>query len=260
MGNIPETSLDCLSDSTKSCIRRLVDYFRSTKQHHSLEKYPSNRLAAVLVLLFEDQDGQLRVLLTTRSKALRTHAGQTALPGGRFDLGDKDLVETAYREAYEEVGLPRGAHNIYTLGSLEPFISLHKLIVTPVVAFLTRPEILNELKASEGEVSRIFNHPLNALLEPSISQSESLVQIGSDDWPYSNEYHNTTDSVVLMLGNTTYRMHRFRSSASPIKGLTSDILIKTAEIAYGRPPLYERYASDQLRDFHSIVTAVMNAN
>lgn len=35
------------------------------------------------------------MLLTTRSKALRTHAGQTALPGGKTDDTDKDLIETA---------------------------------------------------------------------------------------------------------------------------------------------------------------------
>ena len=37
----------------------------------------------------------MRVLLTTRSKALRTHSGQTALPGGRKDDEDRSLVATA---------------------------------------------------------------------------------------------------------------------------------------------------------------------
>ncbi|KAJ3480527.1 hypothetical protein NLJ89_g12274 [Agrocybe chaxingu] len=61
-----------------------------------------------------------------------------------------------------------------------------------------------------------------------------------------------------MLGGTTYRMHRFRSSASPVKGLTSDILIKTAEIAYGRPPNYERYAPGQLMLIKDVVHALQN--
>jgi peroxisomal coenzyme A diphosphatase NUDT7 len=51
-------------------------------------------LAAVLVLLYE-QAGVLRVLLTTRSKLLRAHPGQTALPGGKVDEKDRDFVETA---------------------------------------------------------------------------------------------------------------------------------------------------------------------
>ena len=38
--------------------------------------------ASVLILLFGDKSGNLQVLLTTRSKELRTHAGDVALPGG----------------------------------------------------------------------------------------------------------------------------------------------------------------------------------
>lgn len=39
--------------------------------------------------------GGLRVLLTTRSKELRSHPGQTALPGGKVDKTDNGVVETA---------------------------------------------------------------------------------------------------------------------------------------------------------------------
>lgn len=56
--------------------------------------YPSTKLAAVLVLLYE-KAGELRVLLTTRSKSLRAHPGQVALPGGKVDATDSDVFETA---------------------------------------------------------------------------------------------------------------------------------------------------------------------
>jgi coenzyme A diphosphatase NUDT7 len=54
-------------------------------------------LAAVLVVLYERPGGRggLRVLLTTRSKELRSHPGQTALPGGKVDKTDAGVVETA---------------------------------------------------------------------------------------------------------------------------------------------------------------------
>lgn len=179
--------------------------------------YPRNRLAAVLVLLYEDE-GALRVLLTTRSKTLRTHAGQTALPGGRVDEGDKTLVETAVgnacllnanrvilnhiipfsklREAYEEVRLPLGSVDIHVLGAHEPFLSLHKLVVTPVFALLTRKNLLGELKPSEAEVSRIFSHPLEAILDPQLSQHEAdLAALGSEDWPYQTTYHVSLHAI-----------------------------------------------------------------
>ena len=54
--------------------------------------------AAVLVLLYERKGhGGLRVLLTTRSKELRSHPGQTALPGGKVDQSDAGVIDTAVR-------------------------------------------------------------------------------------------------------------------------------------------------------------------
>ncbi|KAJ6487704.1 NUDIX hydrolase domain-like protein, partial [Mycena sanguinolenta] len=212
---------------------------------------PKAKLAAVLILLFEEA-GQLRVLLTTRSKGLRTHAGQTALPGGRVDESDITPIQTAYREAHEEVALPLNSPLIRTLGTLRPFVSLHGLIVTPVVALLADPSIISTLKAAEAEVAGIFTHPLEAILDPTLSRKEPLVSPG-EDWIYDTELHNTTDSVFPFLKNSTYRMHRFRSCATPIKGLTADILIHAAEVAFGRPPEYDRWAEDQLRTFATVI-------
>ena len=94
-----------------------------------------------------------------------------------------------YREAHEEVGLPLDCPSIFTLGSLDPFISLHKLLVTPIIAFLSKPEIISSLTAAQTEVSHIFSHPLEAILDPSIAKREPLVEIGSEDWPYESEIY-----------------------------------------------------------------------
>ncbi len=67
-------------------------------------------------------------------------------------------------------------------------------------------------------------------------------------------------------------MHRFRSTASPIKGLTSEILVRslrsvasnphyyqilTAEIAFAKCTSYERYADGQLRGFKAIYARLL---
>ena len=120
-------------------------------------RYPQSSLGAVLVLLYEEK-GKLRVLLTTRSTHVRTHAGQTALPGGKRDSSDENLTVTAVRPflfiwmrvpylCFKESGssrrsaLPLDCPSIYTLGLLDPFISLHKVLVNPVIALLTQPGI-----------------------------------------------------------------------------------------------------------------------
>ncbi|KAJ7634545.1 NUDIX hydrolase domain-like protein [Roridomyces roridus] len=242
---IPTDALACLSSSSQETILRLAAHAWDPPD---LSAFPKSRLAAVLILLYEEF-GELRVLLTTRSKALRTHAGQTALPGGRADESDIDVVQTALREAHEEVALPLSSPHIHTVATLEPFISLHRLVVTPIIALLTDPTLISTLRASQDEVSLIFSHPLEAILDPSILLKETLAAAGTEDWIYETELHSTTDSVVAALGDATYRMHRFRSTASPVKGLTADILMHVAEVAFGRPPVYERWAEGQPRGF-----------
>ncbi|KAI0085266.1 NUDIX hydrolase domain-like protein [Irpex rosettiformis] len=217
------------------------------------------RQAAVLVLLYEKPEGELRVLLTTRAKTLRTHPGQTALPGGRMDESDESIVETAYREAFEEVGLPLNHPGVHTLCLLRPFIAWTRslVLVTPVVSFLTDFSVLENLRPCESEVDIIFDHPLEAILEPSLSASEPLVPLNSELWPSDIEYYNYADSKWSWMGGSTYRLHRFRAAAAAIKGLTADVLILTASIAYDRQPSFEWFAPGQFTTLQDTL-AVLN--
>ena len=73
--------------------------------------------AAVLVPIYVE-DGELHAVFTRRREDLRRHAGEISFPGGRRDETDADLVQTALREAEEEVGLaPDG---VEISGALQP--------------------------------------------------------------------------------------------------------------------------------------------
>lgn len=72
---------------------------------------------------------------------------------------------------------------------MRPFLSSSKLLVTPVVALLTDLSVLDRLKPNEGEVDQIFDHPLEAVLDPSLANREPLVQKGSVNWPYDTDLH-----------------------------------------------------------------------
>ncbi|KAG1740396.1 NUDIX hydrolase domain-like protein, partial [Suillus occidentalis] len=272
--DIPTHVLKRLTPNTRACVERL----RTCQlDRPDLSRQPTSKLAAVLVLLYE-QAGELRVLLTTRSKSLRAHPGQTALPGGKADKGDESLVWTALREANEEVGLPLPptSSNIHFITTLPPFLSASQLLVTPVVVLLSSPlplvpsspssltlegtsnassnippntsshPVLSSLTPSLTEVDRIFDHPLEAMLDPRLllSKGEPLVDVG-EDWPYgAGDVYHPSDVRLDAFDGLIYRMHRFRTCASPIKGLTADILITVAELAYGHKPIYGRYPSD----------------
>ncbi|EPE07837.1 nudix domain-containing protein [Ophiostoma piceae UAMH 11346] len=70
------------------------------------DRLPISRRAAVLVLLYADRRGDLRVVLTMRAASLRNYSGHAAFPGGKADTLEETAVQIARREAWEEIGLP----------------------------------------------------------------------------------------------------------------------------------------------------------
>ena len=73
--------------------------------------------SAVLAPLYLDAAGELHAVFTRRRDDLKRHPGEISFPGGRQDPGET-LIETALREAHEEIGLPPGGVDV--LGALEP--------------------------------------------------------------------------------------------------------------------------------------------
>jgi coenzyme A diphosphatase NUDT7 len=61
--------------------------------------------------------------------------------------------------------------------------------------------MLDRLKPSPDEVDHIFTHPLAAFLDPNLARGESLVDIGSEDWPYEVELHVW---ALVITGATTH--------------------------------------------------------
>jgi len=235
-------SLPGLSQESRDCVRRLYNY---EPPPFDLPYHAVDRRAAVLVLLFE-REGHLRVLFTTRSKNLRSHPGQTALPGGKYEETDGSLVATAYREAFEEIALDiKSPHHLRTVVTLPPFISAKKLIVTPTVALLTELSVFDALVPFEDEVDLIFDHPVKAFLDPNIVARENLAPMGSDQWVWESELHDFQDFTPGSFVGSGYRMHRFRSTGSAITGLTADIMIFVAEVGFNAKTTFERWAPSQ---------------
>lgn len=117
------------------------------------------RPAAVLVPLIEHPEGAT-VLLTRRTEHLAHHAGQISFPGGRAEAGDEGPVDTALREAEEEVGLDRCQVEI--LGQLTRYQTITGFLVTPVVGVLAPPI---RLSPDPHEVAEVFEVPLGFVLD-----------------------------------------------------------------------------------------------
>lgn len=116
------------------------------------------RKSAVLVALFEEE-GETHVVLTRRSFSLRSHRGEIAFPGGRSDL-DEAPIDTALREAHEEVGIEGSL--VSPVGWLSPIITFASgSAIWPVVGTMAQRPTLT---ADPAEVERVFTTPLSALL------------------------------------------------------------------------------------------------
>lgn len=119
-------------------------------------------LAAVLVPVFRDLDGELRLVLTKRRADLRRHAGEISFPGGRRDPSDADLTETALREAEEEIGLARA--EVRVIAALTPTSTFAtNYTIHPFVAMLAHDPRPRTWRASEHEVETVLEPLLGSL-------------------------------------------------------------------------------------------------
>ena len=132
----------------------------------------------MLVLLYPDDEGATRVVLTERSSRDGHHSGEVSFPGGKSEPDDADLVATALREALEEVALDPDAAGLRVIGVLEPFwIPVSDYTVTPVLAVAARRP---ELVAATAEVARIMEPPIARFLPDAPIE---IVERTIGDWP-----------------------------------------------------------------------------
>lgn len=116
--------------------------------------------AAVLIPLII-YENELKILLTQRTAHLHDHPGQISFPGGRSDSEDISAVDTALREAEEEIGLP--SDRVEVLGSLPHYLTITGYQVTPVVSLVVAG---HAYEPDEFEVADIFEVPMAYLMNP----------------------------------------------------------------------------------------------
>ena len=121
----------------------------------------NHREAGVLMPLVRYHDAW-HVLMIRRTASERDyHSGQVAFPGGKKEHSDQTLIETALREAHEEIGLP--PQEVTILGQLPSHYSISAYRITPVVGVVNWPY---NLVLAPDEVARAFTIPLEWLARP----------------------------------------------------------------------------------------------
>ncbi|MBN2339794.1 MAG: CoA pyrophosphatase [Acidobacteria bacterium] len=152
------------------------------------------RQAAVLIPVYE-REGECHLLLTRRTDQVETHKGQISFPGGMQEEGE-DLLRTALRETYEEVGIAED--RVEVLGRFHDYVSITEYRVTPFAAFLRAPFTV---RPQEREVAEILHVPFGTFLDP------ERLRTGSTAW-----------------GGRQVKVYYYSYGAHQIWGLTARII------------------------------------
>ncbi len=155
--------------------------------------------AAVLLPVTAGPDGVggPHILFSKKSAAVPHHKGQFAFPGGIVEERDGSRVETALREAWEEVRLPADA--VEVLGLLDDTETrATPFVITPVVGIVTRPVVF---QPDGREIERVIEVPLWKLRDPAIFRTE-LWERGGEE----HEVHFYDVSVEDVIWGATARI------------------------------------------------------
>jgi len=121
------------------------------------------RVAAVLLLLFP-VNGSIYTVFIQRPDYNGVHGGQISLPGGKQEPSDENIIQTAMREANEEIGVDTS--RISVIGTLTPlFIPVSNMLVTPVVGWAKEKPVF---KNRAEEVVFLFDASIKKFLDPAI--------------------------------------------------------------------------------------------
>ncbi|MDA0987707.1 MAG: CoA pyrophosphatase [Chloroflexi bacterium] len=116
--------------------------------------------AGVLLLTYL-KDGEVCVLLNKRTDRVEHHKGEISFPGGARDPEDATILDTALREAHEEMGVER--EDVEVLCRLDQVSTPSRFVITPFVGTI-RPAY--PFHASRSEVEEVLEVPLSVLLDP----------------------------------------------------------------------------------------------
>jgi len=133
-------------------------------------------LPAAVALIVIERNGLEALFIKRAARVGDPWSGQVALPGGRYEPEDGDLLHTAIRETREETGVDlSGAERLGVLDDLYPRTpTLPPVRVRPFVFTIAAAPPL----VASDEVERAFWIPLARLAEPGVRRDVKLIVRG----------------------------------------------------------------------------------
>ena len=149
---------DARSDDVIARLKRIL----SEREVRVFSIQPNLTRAAVLVPLL-CKEGSYHILFTKRSDSVRHHKGEISFPGGARDASDADMMRTALREAYEEIGVRE--KDVEILGRLDDVVTMSDYRVSPFVGVIPYPYALTP---STDEIAELIFLPLKCFFKDGV--------------------------------------------------------------------------------------------
>lgn len=201
----------------------LIEQFSQRLQQYQPRSLGEDLPKAGVLMPITRQPNDPHVILTRRSNKLSTHGGQVAFPGGKFDLSDQSLTNTALRETHEEIGIAPSAVDV--IGSLSQVVSLHGIQVNPFVG-VVEPNL--PLTPNPHEIESIFSVPLQFFLDTDPVRRDRITYKGMVLQVPSYEYHTQGNSYEIW-------------------GLTAIVLVEFLNLAMdANITIFENYEQNRL--------------
>jgi 8-oxo-dGTP pyrophosphatase MutT (NUDIX family) len=118
--------------------------------------------AAVLAIIYKSDTEENVIYLIERNTYNGHHSGQIALPGGKMDQGDENLIDTALREVYEEIGVQLESDQLFPLSPQWIHVSNHW--VQPFYTIVYEKPIFT---LNKREINCIFEIPISLFKDSS---------------------------------------------------------------------------------------------
>ncbi len=167
--------------------------------------------AAVLVPLYL-LAGELHVILTKRTTLMSMQQGHISFPGGRREAGDRDLLETALRESFEEIGLD--PHRVEIFGRIDDFSTRDgAILIAGFVGLIDPAASPYPWRPEQREVAEILEVPVRHLLDTANLIVAEPRELNGRLWP---------DETFLFRGHRVF-------------GATARALRNVLSIAFGDP-------------------------
>jgi 8-oxo-dGTP pyrophosphatase MutT (NUDIX family) len=141
--------------------------------------------AAIMIPLISEND-EWHLLYTQRTNQVSTHQNEVSFPGGSYDPKDTSLIDTAFREVEEEIGIKK--IQLSLIGAMPPIETITGFTVFPFISTLKWPV---QLTINKFEVESIFTIPVDWLLN-----SENY---------YEEDYHSEVFGVRKVIHYRVYK-------------------------------------------------------